>query len=312
MLQNRNIPLASIDFCERWNLHPWELHTLPDDLKASLFRTGILHPPIVTVKDGNRFEIVCGHRRLLFASSSEQADHINCHILGNETKPVSILDIVLTDQSIAHPLSLAEKARFVKICTEFLEEDEIIDLFFTRLQLAKRRSTLATLLEILGQPPLLVAEIHNGSLQEQRVMELLRLPEAADRVAMVKLFSRLVMNDGKQKKFLPLIRDRAFRLDTSIAAYLEDPSIQGILNHPEMNTPQKAQHLATFLQFQTNPLSSRAEDEFLRKVRALRIPENCTIAHSPSFEKDEVTLSITFSNLSSCEQWLPLLQQSLT
>jgi hypothetical protein len=288
------------------------LHTFPDDLNASLSRTGILHPPIVTVKDVNRFEIVCGYRRLLFASSSRQAEHINCHILDDDTPPASLLDIVLTDQSIAHPLSLAEKARFVKICTEYLDEDQIIECFFDRLQLAKRRSTLATLLEILSQPPLLVAEIHNGSLQEKRFMEILRLPAVADRVAMVKLFTHLSMNDGKQKKFLPLIRDLAFRLDTSIAAYLDAPTIQDIFNHPEMNTPQKVQHLATFLQCQTNPLSSQAEDEFLRKVRALRIPENCTIAHSPSFEKDEVTLSITFSNLSNCEQWLPLFKQSLT
>lgn len=310
--QSRHLLLDSIDFSNSWNLHPWELYTLRDDLFASLSRTGILHPPIVIAKENNRFDIVCGCKRLLFATSAGNIQQVNCIVLAENTPPASILDIVLTDQCIAHPLSMAEKARFLEICTRYLQQQEIIDTFCERLMLGKRIATLATLLEVLKQHPLVIAEIHGGALQEKIVMELLRLPEETDRFAMVKLFKNLSMGEGKRRKYLPLIRDLAYRHNISIAAYLENPAIQGILQHPEMNNPQKIQHLATFLQHQTNPLSSQAENEFVHKVRTLQLPGNCTITHSPSFEKDEVTLSISFDNLSSCAHWIPRLKQSFS
>lgn len=310
--ESRNIPLDAINFSDTWNLHPWELYSIRNDLCISFSDVGILHPPIVRARDTHSFEVVCGFKRSLFASSSAQTNQINCLILTEDTQPASILDIILTDQSISRPLSLAEKARFLEISCRFLHHQEIIDIFFKRLQLDQRHSTLLKLLEILKQHPLLIAEIHNGALQNKIVMELLGLREEADRIAMVKLFKNLSMGDGKQRKFFPLIRDLASRFETSIAAYLEKPSIQNILHHPEMNIPQKVQHLALFLFSQTNPMSAQAENEFTRKINSLQIPQNCTITHSPSFEKDEVTLSILFKDVVSCEHWLPTLKHSLT
>jgi len=311
LLQSRYIPLESIVFRSNWNLHPWELYSLGHELHESLTSVGILHPPIVIAGDNHRYEIVCGFKRLLFSASSEESHQMNCQILAKDTPPASILDIILADQCLAGPLSMAEKARFLEISSGYLQHREIVDFFCERLQLDKRPSTISKLLEILKQHPLFISEVHSGFLQDKIVMELLRLPEEADRLAMVKLFKDLSIGDGKQRKFLPLIRDLASRHNTSIADYLEDPSIQAVLSHPEMNKPQKFQHIATFLQRQTNPSSTQAESEFANKIKTLQLPENCTISHSPSFEKDEVTLSITFKNLSSCERWIPILKKNL-
>ena len=312
LLENRDIPLHLVDFSSSWNLHPWELYTLSGDLASSFSRAGILHPPILLAKDDSRFEIVCGFKRLLFASSICAPQEVSGLILAENTEPRIILDIVLTDQSLARPLSLVEKARFLEICSRYLQPREIVDTFCDRLMVDKRPSTLSALVEILKQHPLLISEAHCGALQDKIVFELLRIPSETDRVALVKLFQKLGMGDGKQRKFLPLIRDLAFRDRMSIAAYLANSSIEQILEHPDMNNPQKIQHLASFLQHQLNPLATNAEIEFSRDVNSLKIPNNCTIDHSPSFEKDEVTLSITFKNLSACKEWIPILKRSLT
>ncbi|EKD33582.1 MAG: ParB protein [uncultured bacterium] len=312
LLKSHNIPVDWIDFSSSWNLHPWELYTLSGDLASSFSRAGILHPPILLARDDGRFEIVCGFKRLLFASSVLKPQEVCCLILDKNTEHTVILDIVLTDQSLAHPLSTVEKARFLEICSRYLQPREILDTFCDRLMVDRRLSTLSVLAEILRQHPLLISEAHCGTLQEKIVRELLRIPSATDRVALVKLFNNLGMGEGKQKKFLPLIRDLAYRDKMSIAAYLENPPIEKILEHPDMNNPQKIQHLASFLQHQLNPLTTDAEIEFLREVKSLKIPENCTIDHSPSFEKDEVTLSIAFKNLSVCKEWIPALKRSLT
>ena len=108
------------------------------------------------------------------------------------------------------------------------------------------------------------------------------------------------MGDGKQKKFFTLIRDLAFRQNSTIADYLSIPAISSITNHPVLNTPQKIQHLNTLLQHQLNPHSTMAEENFLHQVQALRLPPRCSIAHSLSFENDTVTLSISFDSLDEC------------
>jgi len=312
IFENRNIPIDWIDFSSNWNLHPWELYSLSGNLASSLSHAGILHPPILMAKDDSRFEIVCGFKRLLFASSIFTPQKASCLILPQDTDPTIILDIVLTDQSLACPLSIVEKARFLEICSRYLQPREIVDTFCDRLLVDKRSSTLSTLGEILKQSPLLISESHCGVLQGKIVVELLRIPSDADRVALVRLFKKLGMGEGKQRKFLPLIRDLAFRDEISIAAFLENSSIKTILEHPGMNNPQKIQHLASFFQQQLNPRSTNAEIEFSREVNSLKIPENCTVDHCPSFEKDEVTLSITFKNLSACKEWIPALKCSRT
>ena len=312
LLKSHNIPVDWIDFSSSWNLHPWELYTLSGDLASSFSRAGILHPPILLARDDGRFEIVCGFKRLLFASSVLTQQEVGCLILDKNTEPTVILDIVLTDQNLARPLSTVEKAQFLEICSRYLQPREILDTFCDRLMVDRRLSTLSVLAEILRQHPLLISEAHCGALQEKIVRELLRIPSETDRVALVQLFKKLGMGEGKQRKFLPLIRDLAFRDEMPIAAFLENPSIEQILEHPEMNNPQKIQHLASFFQHQLHPLATNAEIEFLRDINALKIPENCTIDHSPSFEKDEVILSIAFKNLSVCKQWIPTLKRSLT
>lgn len=307
----RHIPVEKVDFSDKWNLHPWELHSLSEALSSSFSQVGILHPPILLEKNESNFEIVCGFKRLLFACSQPKLATLPCYILEKDTQPATLLDIILTDQGGTTPLSLAEKARFCEIGTLHLQHQVLIDMFFDRLMLDKRASTFTQLAEILKQDSLLLSAIHKGTLQEKVVAELLKLPLRNDRITVVKLFQQLRMGDGKQRKFLPLLRDLAVRENLTITALLGIGAIREIVEHPEMNNPQKILHLSTFLLHRLNPLSVSAEQEFTSSVNALRLPENCTITHSPSFEKDEVTLSVTFKDFSACKKWLPTLKQSL-
>ena len=112
------------------------------------------------------------------------------------------------------------------------------------------------------------------------------------------------MGTGKQKRFFNLIRDIAFREGSSITSYLQKKEITEILDHKDMNIPQKIKHLGNLLQHELNPTSSLAEGAFEKQVASLQLPANYAISHSPSFEKDEITLSITFKDFDECAQYL--------
>jgi hypothetical protein len=121
---------------------------------------------------------------------------------------------------------------------------------------------------------------------------------------MVQLFRDLGMGDGKQRRFFTLLRDNAYRVGSTLAAYLDRDDIQAVLKHEQLNIPQKIQHLADYLQQQLTPSLDRAENDFLKQVKELHLPPSHTVSHTPSFEKDEVTLIIKFRNLAECKSYL--------
>jgi hypothetical protein len=299
-----SISLNSIKSTGKWNLHPWDLHVIPKDLQESFLRIGVIHPPIVIKESEVNFEIVSGFKRFQFIQTSSPQDQIDCMVVEQGASSKYLLDIILTDQSSRSALSLAEKARFVEIACRFYTHEEIVENFLARLELKKRRSLIPKLLEMLQQDESIVRAIHSGSLQEKMVFELIRLPEVDDRLALAALYKNLGMGDGKQKRFFSLLRDLAFREGSSIDAYLKNEEIQAILNHREMNVPQKVHQLGDLLQRHLTPSSSNAELDFIKQVKGLHLPASHSLSHSPSFEKDEITLSIKFKDFSTCKQYL--------
>jgi hypothetical protein len=65
-----------------------------------------------------------------------------------------------------------------------------------------------------------------------------------------------------------------------------------------MNKPQKIANLFTVLQKNLFPQSSSAEEGFLKTVHKMDLPAACSITHSQSFERDDVSVTLTFPSLS--------------
>ncbi len=300
----RSIPLGSINFSTAWNLHPWEFRTISNELQESFALNGIIHPPLVIADTADSFTLVAGAKRIEFAVRSAGKSEIDCMVINKEAPYSFILGLILADQSCASELTLAEKARFIQIASRLIESQDIMINFLERLHLKKGRLTIPNLLKILDLDEEIIKEIHAGRLQDRMVSEILSLAENSDRLALLRLFKNLCMGDGKQKKFFTLLRDISSRKGCSIAFYLQRKEVAAILGHREMNISQKINHLGILLQQEVFPCSSQAEDTFLKQLKNLQLPSNYTISHSPSFEKDEITLSITFENFNACRQFL--------
>ncbi len=125
-----------------------------------------------------------------------------------------------------------------------------------------------------------------------------------ERAALLDLFTTLQLGGGKQRKFLQQIRDCAYARELSIIEFLTKKEIKQILEHSHLNIPQKIQHLGDLLQTFIQPNLYRAQENFNEQIRLLALPENYTVSPSQSFEKDEVTLKISFADLNSCQQFL--------
>ena len=301
----QHISFHELSSSARWSIHPWEIDKYSEGLKSSIIQTGIIHPPyLLQLPEGN-FEIVSGHKRLLVARHHQELEKIGCFIIPEDYPVVSILDLLLTDQISAKPLSLAEKARFLQIAVKYISREEIADKFSKRLELRKQKSAMDKMLNILTMDDDIIREIHSGRLLEKMVMELLQLNDSKDHRALVSLFRELSLGAGKQRKIFSLTRDLAYRKQVSIADFLNSNDIQQILSHKDMNPPQKAWHLGNLLQEKLTPTYTEAEKNFSTYTKELHLLSNFSLSHSPSFETDEVILSITFHDQQECRQLLP-------
>jgi len=301
----QDVHLRELNFTDNCCLHPWEKESYPEELRKSIIRTGIIHPPFLRPLADKNFAVISGRRRLLIARRELRLEKTGCFILPDCPAGIPILDLLLTDQIHTAPLTLAEKAQFIKIAVKYITEEEIIEQFAERIELRKHPSVIREMLAILDLPGAIIEEIHNGRLQNRMVMELQRLKHPEDRLTLVLLFKELALGAGKQRKVFSLLRDLAYRNRTSISNYLDSEKIQRILQHREMNKPQKIQHLGIFLQKQLNPSSQDAEDNFAIFSKSLDLPESLSVSHNPAFETDEVTLSIKCRDLHECKKILP-------
>ncbi len=304
----KRVSFSSIHDSDRWNIHGFIDTQASSALEQSVKRVGVLHPPTLIEGKNSSFDIVCGRQRLECERTLLEHDNCLCLILPGSTPSHQILLHLLEDQKAYGPLSLLEQAFFLHLCLQSMKEEEVLQGFLPLLGLKKSPPIIGQLLQLLSLDLEIQQAIHFGILSGKIIFELLKL-QPSDQLAITNLISALCLGGNKQKRFFTLCKDHVMRTGTTISALLEEEEIQYVLNHREMNPPQKTNNLLTILQKRCFPLRTSAEENFKKEVQQLQLPECYELSHSPSFEKDEVQLSIRFKDLQSCKAFLPTLQE---
>jgi hypothetical protein len=289
------VSLDCIADAHRWNIHPFLGTDIPASLNQSIGKTGILHPPLLLELADGGFEIIDGRKRLQAARKILALNECPCLVVPLATPPQDVLSFLLASQGCCAPLSPMETAYFLKICGDYLTSEEIAQLFLFSLTGRNSISLLAKYNRLLTLEYSLQNHVHHRFISEVLAFELLRL-KADDRIQLADLFSDFQMGGGKQRRFFSLARDIAMRRETSITAILALPPLQEILQHRQMNAPQKVQNLLAILQQMATPSVYGDDQSFKVRVSALALPPSCTVVHSQAFETDEVCLSIKFEN----------------
>lgn len=137
------------------------------ELAASISRYGVLQPIVVSA-DGDEFELVAGHRRVLAA-----------RLAGKTTIPAVVredvgdrLELALTENLQRADLNAIETARAYKLLMETydLTQEQLAE------RLGKSRSSVANLLRTLTAPQALQDAVTTGKIGEGHLRALLPLP----------------------------------------------------------------------------------------------------------------------------------------
>jgi ParB family transcriptional regulator, chromosome partitioning protein len=292
----------NIEYSDAWTLHPFLSSKQSVHLHKSIQRVGLLQPPILQKQSSGSYKLITGTSRLrAFETIYPMERFIPCLIIAESTSPKQILFYVLEDQLLSGSLTPMEKAFFFNHCLKHMDIDAAADSFLPILREKVQPHTIKKFSRLVELESELQISVHNGRIGEKTAYELLNL-NSIDRVVLHTIFIDLKLGGGKQKRFLALSKDLAYREESTIAELLAKDEFRSILTHPEMNQPQKVAILLATMQKNLFPQSGSAEESFRKKIIKMNLPASCTVTHSQSFEKDEVSLTLRFNNLSEIEK----------
>src|SRR5207249_9076005 len=148
-------------------IYPLSLHDALPIFAASISRHGVLQPIVVSA-DGNGYELVAGHRRVLAA-----------RLAGRTTIPAVVrdevgdrLELALIENLQRTDLNAIETARAYKLLMETydLTQEQLAE------RLGKSRSAVANTLRALAAPQILQDAVQEGKISEGHLRALLPLP----------------------------------------------------------------------------------------------------------------------------------------
>lgn len=298
VLTIKNIDLSQVDFNDlSYSIAPIPESEIDSTLKASIARHGILHPPIVREINSVSYTIIAGRKRLLAWRSLAKEKTCHCLVISRQIPEFEVFHILLAEIQLVRQLTMVEKALFLQKIAAVAEEKQIVKEFLPRLNLAPDPSVMKQTLRLLELEAPILKGIHQGYVNETVARDFVSLP-LQDRSILFEIVASLRLSLSNQKKLLQICRELASRENKSITALLATPEVHAILHHPEANPPQKTKNLMTWLARRHKSRSIHAEEEFNRFINEIRLPGNVSVTHTPFFEDDAVTLSITFGNRS--------------
>jgi hypothetical protein len=219
----------------------------------------------------------------------------SCLVIPARIPEINVFHILLEEVQLTRQLTTAEKAIFLQKITGILDEPQIVNEFLPRLGLATNPFAIKQTLKLLDLEYPILRGIHYGYVNESVAREFISL-RAQDRTILFEIIISLRLSSNYQKKMLNICRELASRENIKIATLLHNDEVQGILHHKDANPPQKTKKLMTWLSGKYMPRSRQAEKEFKHFTTAMQLPPNVSVEHTPFFEDDSMTLSITFTN----------------
>lgn len=304
-LQTAEIPIKDIDrISETFLLSPVRREQANPKLVDSIGRVGILSPPILMPRGAQSYQIVTGWGRLAAWLARYGDKPLLCLVLDAGTREEDCLTIALEDILRQRPATAVEIALFLKKIGRHLDHARLAERFLTILGLPENTAVIDQYLSLLKLEDPIIMAVHNGRLNARLAFELAR-QSIRDRLAVFDVVDRLHLSVSNQKKFYAGAVELASRRKTSLLNILADNRTLEILSHPSANVPQQTAMLMNWLDQQRFPRLHQAEAAFRQFRKDLQLTPEMTLEHAPSFERDSLTLSISFTDADRLRHCLP-------
>lgn len=291
-----------------YTLHPFR-QELEQTLLQSISTFGILHPPFLLEQQDHRFIVLSGKRRIeayiqiynaLENQQKKDREYITALTLtanetANEEKGQELghlFMVLLQHQLLGGPLTLIEQAIFFQKAAAVLEKQDLLS-FLPLLGLKPKPHIPEELISLLDLNISVQQGIHEGRISQRSGKKLARF-SSGDQEKLADMIYTYQLGGSKQNKLIERFFQLTQREETSVKELLKrwwDKE-----NERQLNGPQKTASLLRWLDQQYQPRLTEAEEEFKKFSAQLQLPADVRIEHSPSFEEEQITLSMNFKS----------------
>jgi len=266
-------------------------HFSPEKLKLSLQETGLLHPPLVTLRDG-RFILVSGWKRVLACVELSLSPIPVLKI--EEKDDLKTFLMAFYENLGTREFSLLEKAEILARLKRFGEDERrIIRHFMPLLDIPATLASLDTYLAFSQFEPELKKAVHERNMSFPSVKPLIEF-SSRQRKQLLPLL--LPLGQNKRRELLEDILEVSRKNDTPVHKILLSPEIQAVRESETLTSLQKADSIRLLLRKKRYPALSSMQDSFESLLRKIDWPEEIMISPSPFFEEEDFTVRLTFKN----------------
>ncbi|MCW5213241.1 hypothetical protein VU04_10080 [Desulfobulbus sp. TB] len=310
----RQIRLQDINLGDRsYSLHPFrqESEQTEQTLLQSISTFGILHPPLLLKQQDHTFIVLSGRRRIeayiqIYNAQENQQEKNRNYITAltltaNETANKEkgqnqgqghLFMVLLQHQLLGGPLTLIEQAIFFQKAAAVFEKQDLLS-FLPLLGLKPKPHIPGEFISLLDLNISVQQGIHEGRISQRSGKKLARF-SSDDQEKLADIIHEYQLGGSKQQKLL----ERCFQLTKR-----EQVSVEKLLDswwkmgkEKKLNGPQKTASLLRWLDQQYQPRLTEAEEDFKKFSAQLQLPADVRVEHSPSFEEEQITLSMNFKS----------------
>jgi ParB family chromosome partitioning protein len=264
-----------------------------EDLLGSIQKTGLIQPPVL-IENPAGYTIVCGFRRIA-ACRKLGWTRITARILEKSIDRFKTAQISIADNALQRSLNLVETSRALNLLDDFGPDNQQRREAAEALGLPISESLSFALKEICRLPLPVQEGILTDTINLSMALELGGLePPAAE--GLVRLFDQLKVGLNKQRELLLLLKEIAGREQITIPQLIAEKPLQEVLETVEMDRAVKRQKVRSYLRQRRFPAITKAETEYRKWVKQLKLGNNIKLIPPKDFEGSTFSMTLRFNN----------------
>jgi ParB family chromosome partitioning protein len=264
-----------------------------EDLLGSIQKTGLIQPPVL-IENPAGYTIVCGFRRIA-ACRKLGWTRITARILEKSIDRFKTAQISIADNALQRSLNLVETSRALNLLDDFGPDNQQRREAAEALGLPISESLSSAVKEICRLPLPVQEGILTDTINLSMALELGGLePPAAE--GLVRLFDQLKVGLNKQRELLLLLKEIAGREQITIPQLIAEKPLQEVLETVEMDRAVKRQKVRSYLRQRRFPAITKAETEYRKWVKQLKLGNNIKLIPPKDFEGSTFSMTLRFNN----------------
>ena len=301
----QKIPLEQIDLSDE----TFSVNFRPDlqRLRSSIEERGLIQPVLLREK-GDRYQIVCGFRRISVYHELGNPEIEARVFKEKEMDDLGLFSVSLHENLTTRGFNTVEKGIALDKLVHYFQMDPIvlIKTFLPLFSLEPHEKILKTYLSLAGMEDEVKSYVLNEEVSRSNIRILSHF-DSEDRMALLPLFSSLKLGENRLREMLTLLEEISQRDQIRAKDIVHRPEIQAILSQKEFTLSQRTERVKKALIDIRYPKMRQMEKGFEKKRRDLNLSPHISLHHQPFFEGGGLRIEFQFETMEEYQSILSTL-----